>query len=100
VPTKDLLIAMKVHSGRDVDMRDIVMLSEGVSWNVIARHLARGEKDVLVKQLTQFITRMKEEQFAQSLRATFGPRRAIEPLISKCGRNLSKLRASIESSGR
>lgn len=98
VPAKELLMAMKIHSGRDVDMRDIVMLSEGVDWNVVLRHATRGEKGVLVKQLTDMIGRMDEKQFAQSLRATFGLRRGIEPLISECSKNLSKLRAKIESS--
>ena len=58
VPTKELLMAMKIHSGRDVDMRDIVMLSEGVDWDLVLRHSARGERDVLVKQLTDMISRM------------------------------------------
>lgn len=98
VPTKELLMAMKIHSGRDVDMRDMVMLSEGIDWNVVAKHAARGEKGALVKQLTDVIGRMDGMQFIQSLRATFSLRRNIEPLVLSCRMNLSKLRAVIESS--
>lgn len=98
VPVKDLLLAMKIHSGRDVDMRDIVMLSEGADWNAVSKHARRGSKDVLVKQLTDMIGKMEEEQFVQSLRAAFGLRRNMEPLIADCRKNLSKLRTNTELS--
>lgn len=42
VPAKELLMAMKIHSGRDVDMCDIVMLSEGVDWGAVLKHAAPG----------------------------------------------------------
>lgn len=38
VPTKELLMTLKIHSGRDVDVRDLVMLSEGVDWNAVLKH--------------------------------------------------------------
>lgn len=98
VPTKELLMVMKMHSGRDVDMRDIVMLSERVDWNAVLKHIGRGTKSNLVKQITNMIGRMEEEQFIQSLRAAFGLRRNMEPLISDCRKNLSKLRENIELS--
>ncbi|AIC16398.1 hypothetical protein [Nitrososphaera viennensis] len=97
VSTKELLIAMKMHSGRDVDMRDIVMLSDEVDWNAVLKHATRGAKSILVKQVTDMIGRMEEEQFIQSLRAAFGLKRNMEPLISDCRKNLSKLRENIES---
>ncbi|AIF82303.1 protein of unknown function (DUF1814) [Candidatus Nitrososphaera evergladensis SR1] len=100
VPTKELLMVMKMHSARDVDMRDIVMLSEGVDWTAVLKHAMRRTKSILVKQVTEIIGRMEEEQFIQSLRAAFGLRRNIEPLISDCKKNLSKLRQKIESSSK
>lgn len=41
---------------------------------------------------------MGEKQFIHSLRATFGLRRSIEPLILECKMNVSQLRAKIEAS--
>lgn len=96
-PTKELLMAMKIHSGRDVDLRDTVMLCEGVDWNNVKKHVARGEKSVLLEQITRMINKTSKEQFVQSLRATFEVRRNIEPLISQCRKNLTKLRADMES---
>jgi hypothetical protein len=97
VPAKELLIAMKIHSGRDVDIRDIVMLSEGVNWRDVLKHAGHGEKSILARQLTDIIGKMDEKRFVQSLRATFGLRQNIESLISECRKNLSKLRDEIES---
>jgi hypothetical protein len=96
-PRKELLMAMKIHSGRDVDMRDIVMLSERVDWSAVTKHADRGKRDALTKQLTNMIGRMDDEQFAQSLRATFSIRRSVDPLIARCRRNLSVVRKSLES---
>ncbi len=97
VPTKELLMAMKIHSGRDADMRDIVMLCEDVDWKSVARHAARGEKAVLLSMLTDIISKMAQEQFSSSLRATFERRSKVEPLVSACRTGLSALRTHIES---
>ena len=100
VPTKELLMAMKIHSGRDMDMRDIVMLSEDTDWNSVAGHATRGEKNELIENLTHIIGRMDEKQFSESLRAAFELRKNMEPLINSCKKNLSKLRETVESTKR
>lgn len=100
VPTKELLMAMKIHSGRDMDIRDIVMLSEDADWKSVTEHAARGEKNELVKHLTHIMSRMDEKQFGESLRAAFGLRKDMEPLITSCKKNLTKLRETIESTKR
>lgn len=96
VPAKELLMAMKIHSGRDVDMRDIVMLCEDVDWDYVRKHVARGKREILLEQLTRMINKMTEDQFTQSLRATFEVRRDISPLVSYCRKNLAKLRTDME----
>lgn len=97
VPTKELLMAMKIHSGRDTDIRDIVMLCEDVNWKSVAKHAARGEKVVLLSMLTDIISKMAQEQLSSSLRATFERRSKVEPLVSACRTGLSALRTHIES---
>lgn len=97
VPSKEMLMAMKIHSGRDADVRDIVMLCEDIDWESVAKHAARGEKAVLVNMLTDMIGKMAEEQFTSSLRAAFELRSKVEPLVSACRAGLSELRAHIES---
>ena len=82
------MVAIKIHSGRDADMRDIVMLSDGVDWASVGKHVARGDRDELLKRLTKIIARMESEQFNSSLRAAFSPRRNITPLVASCMRGL------------
>ncbi|MCI0561224.1 MAG: hypothetical protein MN733_22285 [Nitrososphaera sp.] len=97
VPTKELLIAMKIHSARDADLRDIVMLSEGVNWDSVTKHCWRGNEKVLLKLLTDIIGRVNESQFVQALRATFELRYNVETLTNGCRTGLSQVRAKIES---
>ncbi len=97
VPSKELLMAMKIHSGRDADMRDIVMLCEYVDWKSVANHAELGEKTVLLNMLTDIISKMAQDQFTSSLRAAFERRSKVEPLVSACRAGLSELRTHIES---
>ncbi len=97
VPSKEMMIAMKIHSGRDADMRDIVMLCEDVDWKSVAKHAARGETAVLLNMLTDIISKMAQDQFTSSLRAAFELRSKVEPLVSACRARLSELRTHIES---
>jgi len=96
-PSKELLMAMKIHSGRDADIRDIAMLCEDIDWESVAKHAARGEKPVLLNMLTDMISKMAEEQFTSSLRAAFQLRSKVETLVSACRARLSELRTHIES---
>jgi hypothetical protein len=97
VPTKELLIAMKIHSGRDADIRDIVMLCENADWNSVTRHIARGDIKILLNQLTKILSKIESEEFLSSLRATFELRQNIKPLISTCKRELSNLKETVKS---
>lgn len=96
-PTRELIVAIKIHSGRDADMRDIVMLSDGVDWASVGKHVARGDRNALLKQLTKFIAGMESEQFNSSLRATFALRRNIKPLVSSCRRGLMELKNQLST---
>lgn len=96
VPTKELLIAMKIHSGRDTDLRDIVMLCENVDWGLVAKEARRGNGRILFNQVTGMLGKLDSEQFLSSLRAAFELRQNIIPLISSCKRGLSDLKEAIE----
>ncbi len=96
VPTKELLIAMKIHSGRDADIRDIVMLCENADWNSVAKHAARGDIKILLNQVTKILDKIESEEFLSSLRATFELRQNIKPLISACKRGLSNLKEVVD----
>jgi hypothetical protein len=97
VPTKELLMSMKIHSRRDADIRDIVLLSESVDWSLVAKHVARGNTVILQKQLTNIISKIDQEGLGSSIRAAFELRRKIDPLISNCKKGLLTLKRSLEA---
>jgi hypothetical protein len=96
VPTRELLIATKIHSGRDADIRDIVMLSENADWNSVASHSFRGDRKILLERLKIIMRKIEDEQFLSSLKVAFELRRNVKPLLSSCKKGLSKLDNELE----
>ncbi len=81
VPKKELLIAMKLHASREADLRDIVVLDEGVDWAGVADFARTGTKRNLDVQLASAIKRIGSREFPSSLRAEFGLRTDVAPQI-------------------
>ncbi len=81
VPKKELLIAMKLHASREPDLRDIVMLDEGVDWQEVGDFASTGSKRKLKAQLGSAIKRIGSGGFPPSLKAEFGLRTAITSQI-------------------
>lgn len=92
VPKKELLIALKLHACRDTDLRDIVLLDEGVDWNAVADFANTGKKTVLNEQLGLALKKIASEEFSNSLKAEFGLRKNILPSIEKTLTRLKKVR--------
>ncbi|MBI4257325.1 MAG: hypothetical protein HY619_00060 [Thaumarchaeota archaeon] len=83
VPKRELLMAMKIHSGRDADLRDVIMLSEGADWHKVAGFARCGEQTKVLKQITSAIETMSKTEFSSALRAQFGLRTDETPLIRR-----------------
>ena len=92
VVRRELLVAMKVHSGRNQDLRDIVMLSERVDWEAVARFAARGSKEKVDEQVESAIARIGEDRLESALKAEFGLRADARLLIKRTIRGLQKTR--------
>ncbi len=89
VPKRELLIAMKMHSGRDADLRDIIMLSEGADWEAVAKFAACGVKEKVIKQIESAIETLSKKEFPSALRAEFGLRSDATPLIKRAKEGLN-----------
>ncbi len=92
VPRRELLMAMKMHSARDADLRDVIMLSEGADWNEVARFMRCGDKAKVIKQLTRAIETIGGTGFASALRAQFGLRSDATSLIRRAAEGLNKVK--------
>jgi hypothetical protein len=72
VASKELLIALKLHSGRDPDMRDVVMLADRAEWSQVGELSIRGVKSKVISQLEEDICIISDAEFEQRLKAYFG----------------------------
>ena len=98
VPKRELLMAMKIHSGRGTDLRDVIMLSEGADWQVVAKFAMCGVQKKSIKQLTDAIETISKEEFPSALRAEFGLRTDVTPLIRRTTEGLDTVRKLLSAS--
>ena len=63
VASKELLFAMKLHSGRDSDLKDAAMLTENLSWQKVITYTVRGSTEKLGKQLSSAVEKMEAKEF-------------------------------------
>lgn len=71
VPSRELLVALKIHSGRLTNLRDIVMLSDNIEKEKIPEIFARGDMTALKKIIDKFISDLNSGNFIDSLKGTF-----------------------------
>ncbi len=93
VVTRELAAAMKLHAGRDQDLADIVMLSEGMGWDAVGRFAACGSKKKVRTQLETALAKIGTGKFESDLKSAFSLRADIRPLIKRAIRGLERLRA-------
>ena len=70
-PKKELLIAMKFHSGRLSDIRDIVALMP-CNEEELKKHLLKGDINKLKRSMKEQLTFLEKPQFNDSFKGIFG----------------------------
>ena len=71
VPEKELLIAVKLHSGRRTDARDVVALADNIDPEQVLKHLDRGDRGKLQDILEKIDERTRSEEFEDSFKGVF-----------------------------
>ncbi len=71
-PEKELLIAMKFHSGRLSDIRDIVALMP-CNFEKLKKHLQKGDIKKLKQSMKTQASFLNKPQFDDSFKGIFGP---------------------------
>lgn len=75
VASRELLIALKLHSGRDPDLRDVAMLSSEADWGKVLALASRGTRVKTEGRLVHAIEVMGGPGFEDRLKAYFGSKR-------------------------
>jgi hypothetical protein len=71
IPEPALLFAMKLHSGRLADIRDLVVLSAETTFDRIERHVHRGDPGKLEEQIEKILARLQTDGFEDSFKGVF-----------------------------
>ena len=71
IPEPALLFAIKLHSGRLADARDLVVLGSQAGFDRIEQHLHRGDPEKLEEQIEQVLGRLEKDGFEDSFKGMF-----------------------------
>lgn len=86
IPEPALLFALKLHSGRTADTRDLVVISTWTDFDRIERHVHRGDAARLNDQISDVVERLTEDGFEDSFKGVFQqqelPADAVSDLVA------------------
>lgn len=71
IPIKELLIVMKIHSGRLTDFRDIAALAKDTDLELIKRFLFIGDLGQINENLQKLSKLVNDENFVDSFKGVF-----------------------------
>ena len=71
IPVKELLIVMKIHSGRLTDFRDIAALAKDSNLELIKKYLFIGNLKELNKNLSRLNKVVNDKNFVDSFKGVF-----------------------------
>lgn len=71
VPQREILVAMKLHSGRPTDLRDVVALASGLDINKIRKIISRGDTKVLERHIKSLGEMVSRQDFQDSFKGVF-----------------------------
>ena len=96
IPEPALLFAMKLHSGRKADTRDLVVISTRAEFDRIERHVHRGDPKKLDGQIEIVLDRLQQDGFKDSFKGVFRqetlPADAVDDLVSFLSEQRDQLR--------
>ena len=77
-----VLVAAKLHSGRETDLRDILAVAEEIDLDTVTTHLLRGDDDALREQLEEGLEILEGDELKHGYRSDFGASAVSEGTVS------------------
>ena len=71
IPERELFLAIKLHSGRFRDARDVVAAATDADFEHVDTHLHRGDPDALYEQLVSISEQLADESFVDAFKGEF-----------------------------
>lgn len=67
-----VLVAAKLHSGRETDLRDVLAVAEAIDLEMVTPHLHRGNDEELRTQLERGVEILESDELRHGFRSDFG----------------------------
>ena len=83
IPERELFLAIKLHSGRFTDARDVVAAATDADFDHVEAHLHRGDPDALSEQLAGISEQLAEESFVDAFKGEFQQQTVPEETIER-----------------
>lgn len=84
-----VLIAAKLHSGRETDLRDVLAVAETVDLDAVTPHLYRGNESALRDQLERNVDLLDTDELRHGFRSDFGGSTVSEGTVDRLREYLS-----------
>ena len=91
VVSREMLIALKLHAGRDTDHRDIVMMADEADWDTVRSLCDRGVEPKLKNQLEAALAALVSQDSGGTNRAAFASRQDQGTRIANAAAMISDL---------
>lgn len=95
IPERELLLAIKLHSGRLTDVRDVVAAATNADFDRVETHLHRGDSAALADQLGGIVEQLNDASFADSFKGEFQQTTVPEDDIERVRTFLSEQQARL-----
>jgi hypothetical protein len=83
IPERDLFLAIKLHSGRFTDARDVVAAATDADFDRVETHLHRGDPELLSEQLDNISEQLADESFVDAFKGEFQQQTVPEATIER-----------------
>ena len=84
-----VLVAVKLHSGRETDLRDVLAVAEEIDLDAVTPHLRRGDDDSLREQLESGLEIIESDELKHGYRSDFGTSAVSEETVTALQEYLS-----------
>src|SRR6056297_2241535 len=84
-----VLVAAKLHSGRETDLRDVLAVAEEIDLGTVTPHLRRGNEQALREQLERGLEILESEELKHGYRSDCGASAVSEETVSALEQYLS-----------
>lgn len=84
-----VLVAAKLHSGRETDLRDVLAVAEEIDLDDVTPHLYRGDESALRDQLERNVGFLDTDELRHGFQSDFGSSTVSEETIDRLRNYLS-----------